>query len=186
MRTRMSSFGPVSPIPANRVTHEDGLWLARRTTESGGSVKVKVLVRNEIFDKAVTENVVAEIKGLEKPEETVILGAHLDTWFLELGAADNSLGVSIVMETARILSHSDLAPPRPPGLSCSAEKSRGCWTFRVCPSPRKGTRSNRLNDEPRHGGLDVSEGAQSLWSQSHRGRDPRGAAGPRGARGSRI
>ena len=111
MRTRTSSFGPVSPIPSIAIAYEDGLWL-RRTTESGGTVKVKVLVRNEIFDKAVTENVVAEIKGREKPEETVILGAHLDTWFLGPGAADNSLGVSIVMETARILSHSDLAPHR--------------------------------------------------------------------------
>jgi Zn-dependent M28 family amino/carboxypeptidase len=110
-RTRISSFGPVSPIPAIAIAYEDGLWL-RRTTESAGNIRVKMLVRNEILDKAVTENVVAEIKGREKPEEMVILGAHLDTWFLGPGAADNALGVAIVMETARILSDPDLAPQR--------------------------------------------------------------------------
>jgi Zn-dependent M28 family amino/carboxypeptidase len=48
-------------------------------------------------------NVVADIKGTDKADEFVALGAHLDSWHLSTGATDNGAGVAVVMEAMRIL-----------------------------------------------------------------------------------
>ncbi|MGD0625025.1 MAG: M28 family peptidase [Thermodesulfobacteriota bacterium] len=110
-RTRASSFGGYSPIPAVSVAYEDGTWMRRRL-EDGKTLRIRLLIQNKMIGRVVAENVVAEIAGREKPEEFVILGAHLDSWFLGPGAADNALGVSIVMETARVLSTLESASTR--------------------------------------------------------------------------
>lgn len=55
-------------------------------------------------------NVVAEIKGTEKPNEYVLLGAHLDSWHGASGAMDNGTGTIMMMEAMRILK---LAYPNP-------------------------------------------------------------------------
>ncbi len=57
-------------------------------------------------------NTVAEIPGSEKPDEVVILGAHLDSWDLGTGATDNGTGSSVVLEAARVLQKLDLKPKR--------------------------------------------------------------------------
>ena len=53
-----------------------------------------------------------EIKGSEKPDEFVILGAHLDSWDLAQGTTDNGTGSTVVLEAARILAKSGVTPRR--------------------------------------------------------------------------
>src|SRR5947209_1469371 len=48
-------------------------------------------------------NTIGEIKGSEKPDEVVVVGAHLDSWDLGQGTVDNGTGTCVVLETARIL-----------------------------------------------------------------------------------
>ena len=48
-------------------------------------------------------NVVGDIKGTDKADELVVLGAHLDSWHLSKGATDNAAGVAVVMEAVRLL-----------------------------------------------------------------------------------
>ncbi|MBI4873242.1 MAG: M20/M25/M40 family metallo-hydrolase [Acidobacteria bacterium] len=48
-------------------------------------------------------NILAEIPGSDKKDEVVMLGGHFDTWHGGTGATDNSSGVSVAMEAARIL-----------------------------------------------------------------------------------
>lgn len=57
-------------------------------------------------------NVVGEIRGSEKPNEVVILGAHLDSWDLGTGATDNATGVSVCLEVLRALQSTGLKPKR--------------------------------------------------------------------------
>jgi len=59
----------------------------------------------------VVHNVVAELYG-EKPDEIVIVGAHLDSWDFAHGAADNAAGCGAVMEAARLLAASGVKPKR--------------------------------------------------------------------------
>lgn len=48
-------------------------------------------------------NVIAELKGSEKPDEYVLLGAHLDSWHGATGATDNGTGTIMMLEAMRIL-----------------------------------------------------------------------------------
>lgn len=59
-------------------------------------------------------NIIAEIKGIEKPDEVVIFGGHIDSWDGpgSQGAADNGTGISSVLEAARILKAVGAKPKR--------------------------------------------------------------------------
>lgn len=57
-------------------------------------------------------NVVGEIKGVKKPEEFVVIGAHLDSWELEQGALDNGCNVALVIDLARQIKRLGLKPLR--------------------------------------------------------------------------
>jgi dipeptidyl aminopeptidase/acylaminoacyl peptidase len=57
-------------------------------------------------------NTVGEIRGSEKPNEVVIVGAHLDSWDLGQGATDNGSGSAVLLETARTLAKSGVKPRR--------------------------------------------------------------------------
>ncbi|HJP82629.1 MAG TPA: M20/M25/M40 family metallo-hydrolase [Fimbriimonadaceae bacterium] len=59
-------------------------------------------------------NVVAEIKGTEKPDEVVIVSGHFDSWDGPngQGALDNGTGSSVTLEAARILNKVEARPKR--------------------------------------------------------------------------
>ena len=57
-------------------------------------------------------NVIAEIRGNEKPDEIVLIGAHLDSWDLGTGATDDGAGVAMLMETMRLLKEMNVTPRR--------------------------------------------------------------------------
>lgn len=57
-------------------------------------------------------NVIADLKGTEKPDEFVIIGGHLDSWDGATGATDNGTGVSTTLEAARLLVKAGARPKR--------------------------------------------------------------------------
>ncbi|UUZ52787.1 M20/M25/M40 family metallo-hydrolase [Massilia sp. H-1] len=59
----------------------------------------------------LAHNVVADFKGTE-PGAHVIIGAHLDSWDLSCGAADNASGVVAALEVLRAMHSSGLTPRR--------------------------------------------------------------------------
>jgi carboxypeptidase Q len=100
--------GTVAPRPAAQVAREDGLRLLR-LLEKHGAARLSLDIRNRVSGPWRPHNVVAEIRGSEKPEEVVLLGAHLDAWDLGTGALDNGVNCALVVEVARALA----AGPRP-------------------------------------------------------------------------
>ena len=98
------TWGTLTPIPMAQVSREDGLRLARLLeTRESGSVRATLDIRNKIGGPWQAANVVAEIRGSEKPEEIVLLGAHLDAWDLGTGALDNGVNCALVTEVARAI-----------------------------------------------------------------------------------
>jgi len=78
-----------------------------------GPVEMEIEISNSLSKKPVeVHNTVAEIRGSEKPDEVVILGAHLDSWDLGTGSTDNGTGSMAVLEAARTLAKLDLKPKR--------------------------------------------------------------------------
>ena len=74
-----------------------------RMVKSGVGPKIRVVSTSEDLGIVPTFNTLAEIKGVEKPDEYVILSAHFDSWDGATGATDNGTGTIVMMETMRIL-----------------------------------------------------------------------------------
>ena len=101
-----------SEVPVAYLEREDDLLLWRML-EAGEPVEVEVNLGGTFSEKPVeVYNTVAEIRGTEKPDEVVILGAHLDSWDLGTGATDNGTGSMAVLEAARALRKLDVKPKR--------------------------------------------------------------------------
>lgn len=94
--------GEIDPIPSALVTREDGLRIGR-LLEAGHTVRARLRLPNRIETNVRDANVVAEIRGTEKPEEIVLLGAHFDSWDMGTGCLDNGVNVTLVIEVARAM-----------------------------------------------------------------------------------
>ena len=74
-----------------------------RMVKSGAGPEIRVVSTSEDLGVVPTFNALAEIRGVEKPDEYVILSAHFDSWDGATGATDNGTGTIVMMETMRIL-----------------------------------------------------------------------------------
>src|SRR5712664_3082762 len=102
----------IGAIPTAFITGE-GYRTIFRMLQRHLPVQVELETTNAIGDKPmVVYNTVAEIRGSEKPDEVVILGAHLDSWDLGTGSTDNGTGSVAVLEAARALTKLNLKPKR--------------------------------------------------------------------------
>jgi carboxypeptidase Q len=111
MSSVTSDYQP-SKVPAAFVAREDyqELW---RLLDASGAVQLELNLQTSFSGKPVeVYNTVAEIRGAEKPDEVVILGAHLDSWDLGTGATDNGTGSMAVLEAARALQALGVKPKR--------------------------------------------------------------------------
>ena len=98
-------------IPTAFITGEGYRMLYRMLKH--GKVEVEIEMTNSFSEKPMDVfNTVAEIQGSEKPDEVVILGAHLDSWDLGTGSTDNGTGSAAVLEAARALAKLNLKPKR--------------------------------------------------------------------------
>jgi hypothetical protein len=57
-------------------------------------------------------NVIGEIRGSTRPDEIVVIGAHLDSWDLGTGALDNGANSAMVIDIARQIMRLGLRPAR--------------------------------------------------------------------------
>ena len=104
--------GQLEKIPQAIVAREDALKLSRTVLAYPGKIRARFSMPNKVGPPVDQENVVAEIPGYEKPDESVILGAHLDSWDLGTGALDNGCNAALVIEAARVLKATGLRPRR--------------------------------------------------------------------------
>jgi hypothetical protein len=106
-----SVAGEIDPIPQLIVAREDGKRMVR-LLRAGTAVWADLAIPNKIGGPIKTWNVVAEIRGREKPDEFVVLGAHLDSWELGTGALDNGCNAALVIDSLRAIKASGLKPRR--------------------------------------------------------------------------
>lgn len=74
-----------------------------RLVQSGHAPKIKIVAESKDLGLAPAFNTLAEIRGTEKPDEYVMLSAHLDSWDGATGATDNGTGTIVMMEAMRLL-----------------------------------------------------------------------------------
>jgi carboxypeptidase Q len=101
----------VRRIPAAALSNPDADLLAAEVA-SGKPVTFRLKLAARALPEVETASVVGEIPGREKPEEIVLLGAHLDSWDLGTGAIDDGAGVAIMVEAARRIGRLPQKPRR--------------------------------------------------------------------------
>ena len=97
-------------LPVAIVSREHAARLARLAER--GDVRVRLNLVNKTGGAYQARNVIAEIRGRERPDEVVLLGAHLDSWDLGTGAQDNGVNAALVIDVARAIKQLHLQPRR--------------------------------------------------------------------------
>ena len=109
--TGVTIYDAAAPkIPAAAVATEDAEQIHRLLRR--GPVQVHFKLGCRTLPDADSANVIGEVRGREKPDEVVLLGAHLDSWDLADGANDDGAGVVMIMEAGRLLAQLKPAPRR--------------------------------------------------------------------------
>jgi carboxypeptidase Q len=106
-----SGEGEIDKLPMVIVAREDGERIARLLA-GGNLVWADLSIPNQIGGPIRSSNVIAELRGSEKPDEFVILGAHLDSWELGTGALDNGCNAALVIDALRAIKASGVKPKR--------------------------------------------------------------------------
>ena len=106
-----SGEGEIDRIAMVIVAREDADRMGRLIA-SGQKLYADLDIPNRVGGPISTANVVGEIKGSEKPDEYVVLGAHLDSWELGTGALDNGCNSALVVDAMRAIKATGLKPRR--------------------------------------------------------------------------
>ncbi len=122
--THYAENGP--RIPAAAITAPDAEQLERLVAK-GAPVRVKLVLTPRDLGAVTSQNVIGEIKGREKPEELVLLGAHLDSWDLGTGALDDGAGVAIVMAATKLIHDLPQRPKRTIRVVLYGSEETGLW-----------------------------------------------------------
>lgn len=106
----MSRGGLMGALPAAAISNEEADALAALLAK--GPVRARVDIQTETISGALSGNVVAELPGREKPDEIVLLGAHLDSWDITPGAQDDGAGVAVIMAAGKLIEQLPRNPKR--------------------------------------------------------------------------
>jgi hypothetical protein len=103
-----------SRIPTAAVAHNHYELLFRLAKRAAPArTRIELEIANTFIPGPIAvANTVGEIRGSEKPEEYVIVGAHLDSWDLGTGTTDNGTGTTALLEAARALAKCGTPPRR--------------------------------------------------------------------------
>jgi len=110
--TGAMNYDPEQPkIPVAAVTIEVAEFL-QRMNDRGDHPRLKLKMEAKFLPDAESANVIAEIKGSEKPDEVIVIGGHFDSWDVGQGAHDDGGGCIVAWETVRLLKELGLRPRR--------------------------------------------------------------------------
>lgn len=101
----------VARIPHAALAPEDADRIAREVTR-GRPVTLRLQMSAAERGVATNRNVIAEIRGREKPDEIVVLGGHIDSWDVGQGAQDDGGGCVAAWEALRWMKKLGLRPRR--------------------------------------------------------------------------
>ncbi len=109
--TGWMKYTGATKIPAATLSVEDAALIARLVARRQ-TVTVHLTLGAQTLPDVESANVVAEIRGRERPDEIVLIGAHIDSWDVGQGAQDDGSGVAMVMESLATIRRLGLVPRR--------------------------------------------------------------------------
>jgi carboxypeptidase Q len=110
--TGAMNYDPQQPkIPVAAITIEAAEWL-QRNYDRGNAIRLRLKMEAKFLPDAESANVIAELKGTEKPDEIVLIGGHFDSWDVGQGAHDDGGSCIAAWEAIRLLKELNLRPRR--------------------------------------------------------------------------
>jgi carboxypeptidase Q len=101
----------LAKLPAAALSIEDAEML-HRMQDRGDRIVVTLKMSGRMLPDAPSRNVVAELRGSEKPDEVVVLGGHIDSWDVGQGAMDDG-GCSVAAwQAVKLMKELGLKPKR--------------------------------------------------------------------------
>lgn len=91
----------LTPIPSAALSVPDAAQLTRLLAR--GPVRVRVALDCGWNGTYTSHNVIGEITGRSRPDEVVVISAHLDSWDLGTGAVDDAAGIGITMAAGHLI-----------------------------------------------------------------------------------
>jgi Zn-dependent M28 family amino/carboxypeptidase len=99
------------PVPSFALSNPDADQI-ERLAALGQTVRVRLFSSASYVQGTHSQNVIADIRGREHPEEVVLLGAHLDSWDQGTGAIDDAAGTAIITGAAKLIADLPVKPKR--------------------------------------------------------------------------
>jgi carboxypeptidase Q len=90
------------PVPAFALSGPDADQI-ERLAALGQAVRVRLYSSASYVRDAHSQNVIADVRGRERPQDVVLLGAHLDSWDQGTGAIDDGTGMAIITAAAKLI-----------------------------------------------------------------------------------
>ncbi len=101
----------VTKIPAAAISSEDADRL-QRMSDRTERIVLRLQMEAHFEADVPSANVVAELRGREKPDEYVVIGGHIDSWDVGAGASDDGGGIVATWEALRLMKTLGLRPRR--------------------------------------------------------------------------
>ena len=101
----------VKRVPAAALSTEDAMML-HRMQQRGEEIVLTLKMGARQLPDAQSRNVVAELRGSERPDEIVVMGGHIDSWDAGTGAMDDAGGSVAAWEALRVIAKLGLRPRR--------------------------------------------------------------------------
>ena len=99
------------PIPFAAISIEDAMML-HRMQGRGQPVVVTLKMDAQLLPDVASRNVVAELRGAERPDEVVVISGHLDSWDVGTGAMDDAGGFVAAWQALLVMKNLGLRPRR--------------------------------------------------------------------------
>jgi carboxypeptidase Q len=99
-------------IPVAAITVEDAELLDRLASTAKNKVTVRLRLAPQQHADVESANVIGELRGRDKPDEVVVISAHIDSWDVGQGAHDDGAGCVTMMQAVKVLLRLGLRPRR--------------------------------------------------------------------------
>ena len=181
----------VTRIPHAALAPEDSARIAREVAR-GRPVTLRLEMSARERGMVTNRNVVAEIRGRERPDEVVVVGGHIDSWDVGQGAQDDGGGCVAAWEAVRWMQKLGLRPRRTVRCVLWTHEEWGGLGARAYRDAHTGELSRHVaaleadegTYQPRGFGFTGSDDARALLSPVHAYLAERLGAGLADSRGS--
>lgn len=104
----MSYKDATTKIPGAALSNHSGNLLEAALKK--GEVTIRLQMNCKDLGMVTSYNVIAELKGSEKPNEVMVVGGHLDSWDVGEGAHDDGAGIAHSIEVLHIFKTLNIRP----------------------------------------------------------------------------